>query len=309
MINFRYHVVSITSIFLALAIGLVLGTAALNGPLADNLKSQVSSLAKSNGQLRDQVGELQTRADSQDDFVRQAAPMLLSRRLSGSSVVVTSTPSADSDDRDGVVEMLRQAGATVVGTVRLTDQYTDPRRDDVLQDLATKLVPASVTGLPNNGVGVETASALLATVLVDGTAQVSPANRSSILTGYSSLGVLTVESAISGPADAMVVVAGQAATDDDADARNAALLTTLRAFDRVVRHLVVAAPAAGGAGSPVAEIRDAGAMAKTVCTVDGVSLAEGQAVVALALADAIRGRVGHYGTGDGATARLPDLRS
>ena len=38
MINFRYHVVSLTAVFLALAIGLVVGTAALNGPVADSLK-------------------------------------------------------------------------------------------------------------------------------------------------------------------------------------------------------------------------------------------------------------------------------
>jgi len=34
VINFRYHVVSLTAVFLALAIGLVVGTAALNGPVA-----------------------------------------------------------------------------------------------------------------------------------------------------------------------------------------------------------------------------------------------------------------------------------
>ena len=42
MINFRYHVVSLTAVFLALAIGLVVGTAALNGPVADSLRGQVS---------------------------------------------------------------------------------------------------------------------------------------------------------------------------------------------------------------------------------------------------------------------------
>ena len=37
MINFRYHVVSLTAVVLALAIGLVVGTAALNGPVVDTL--------------------------------------------------------------------------------------------------------------------------------------------------------------------------------------------------------------------------------------------------------------------------------
>ena len=37
MINFRYHVVSLAAVFLALAIGLVVGTAAANGPIADTM--------------------------------------------------------------------------------------------------------------------------------------------------------------------------------------------------------------------------------------------------------------------------------
>src|SRR5581483_8165830 len=48
VINFRYHVVSLTAVFLALAIGLVVGTAALNGPAADALGEQVDALRKAN---------------------------------------------------------------------------------------------------------------------------------------------------------------------------------------------------------------------------------------------------------------------
>ena len=57
MINFRYHVVSLTAVFLALAIGLVVGTAALNGPVADSLEDQVNALSKDNSNLRDQVNQ------------------------------------------------------------------------------------------------------------------------------------------------------------------------------------------------------------------------------------------------------------
>ncbi len=46
VINFRYHVVSLTAVFLALAIGLVVGTAALNGPVADSLNDQVNGISR-----------------------------------------------------------------------------------------------------------------------------------------------------------------------------------------------------------------------------------------------------------------------
>ncbi len=73
MINFRYHVVSLTAVFLALAIGLVVGTAALNGPVVDGLDSQVKNLSKDNSQLRESVGQLQDEVNSQEEFATAAA--------------------------------------------------------------------------------------------------------------------------------------------------------------------------------------------------------------------------------------------
>jgi hypothetical protein len=304
VINFRYHVVSITSVFLALAIGLVLGTAALNGPVADNIQGQVSSLRKTNGQLRDQVDEMQNRAQSQDQFVREVAPALLANRLANRTVALVSAPGATGQDVDGVAQTLQRAGAQVTGRVALDDSFTDPARDDELQDLATRVVPAGVS-LPNDNKGIETASALLATVLVENPVTVSAANRTTILTAYA--GLVSVQGDLAAPAAALVVVTGPPSADADADARNVAVLSTLRAFDGVARYLVAAAPSAGGAGNPVAAVRDDSELAKTISTVDGVSLAEGQVVTAMALAEQFSGRTGHYGTGNGATARVPSL--
>ena len=62
MINFRYHVVSLTAVFLALAIGLVVGTAALNGPLSEDLKDKVNALSQQNQQYRAQVKQMEDQA-------------------------------------------------------------------------------------------------------------------------------------------------------------------------------------------------------------------------------------------------------
>ena len=47
MIDFRYHLVSIIGIFLALAVGIVLGTTALNGPVLDDLRGRIDDLSAS----------------------------------------------------------------------------------------------------------------------------------------------------------------------------------------------------------------------------------------------------------------------
>ncbi|MGH3648896.1 MAG: copper transporter, partial [Micromonosporaceae bacterium] len=77
MINFRYHVVSLTAVFLALAVGMVLGTAALNGPVTEDLYSEAQSLRKSNGQLRDQIAVMEDELATREEYVKEAAPLLL----------------------------------------------------------------------------------------------------------------------------------------------------------------------------------------------------------------------------------------
>ena len=41
IVDFRYHLVSIIAVFLALALGIVVGTTALNGALLDSLKGSM----------------------------------------------------------------------------------------------------------------------------------------------------------------------------------------------------------------------------------------------------------------------------
>ena len=55
MIDFRYHIVSIVAIFLALAVGLVLGTTQLDPILTKNLKDSVHQLTADKQSLRDQL--------------------------------------------------------------------------------------------------------------------------------------------------------------------------------------------------------------------------------------------------------------
>ena len=52
MIDFRYHIVSLVAVFLALAVGLVLGTTALNQPILDRHPRPRHQLARTSGPLR-----------------------------------------------------------------------------------------------------------------------------------------------------------------------------------------------------------------------------------------------------------------
>src|SRR5262249_14810960 len=150
---FRYHVVSLTAVFLALAVGLVLGTAALNGTLTDNLHDQVTSLSKSNEQLRGDLKHADQAANNKEQFDEQMAPRLLAGTLSNKRCRLVTLPAAASKQISGTIEKLGFAGAKVTGQVQLTNTFTAPAQADAMADLAHK-APADIKGLPNSSDGV-----------------------------------------------------------------------------------------------------------------------------------------------------------
>lgn len=299
MINFRYHVVSLTAVFLALAIGLVVGTAALNGPLADDLNDRVNGLSNHNNQLREQFQSMQEEVNRQEDFAVQAAPHILADQLTGRRVALVSLPAANKY-ADGVAEMLAMAGAKVTSRVDIQDKMTDPANNNELLLLAYN-PPASVGTLPRNSDGVETSGALLAAVLLDRTRAVPAADRDRVLTAYRDKGYIAVNGQVTDAAEAVVVIADTPYVDRGAAGKNKAALTAVIQFDEA-GPIVLAGTGVSGNNNVVAEVRSDPALNKTISTVDNVHTPQGRIVTALALAeqlssDATAGtvKVGHYG--------------
>lgn len=309
MINFRYHVVSLTAVFLALAIGLVLGTAALNGPVTDNLYDQVRSLGKTNSTLRDQVDHLEEEVDKQEEFVRLAAPTMLKDKLINRRVAVVTMPGADTQHVKGVTEMLGRAGAKVTSQLQFTDDFTDPAKNEDLLDLAQSSLPTGLGGgLPNNGSGVETSAALLAAVLLDRAPPLQGNGAATVLEAYQKLRLITMPGKFTGPAEAVLVVTGQPAMDRTDTERNAAVLTAVEQFDKAA-PIVLVSPNVAGDGNTVAGVRDDPTLSKTISTVDNCATVQGQLVSVLALEEQLAGNHGHYGLGTGAQALMPKLTS
>lgn len=332
MINFRYHVVSLTAVFLALAVGLVLGSTVLNGPMLDALENRVNTLGRDNSQLREQVSFLEEEVDREQEFAAEAAPMLLAGLLTGQRVQLLVLPGGE-DYVAGVSQALELSDATLTGTVVLTDRFTHPQhRLGELLDLAHRVIPDSVDAdsLPTNSDGVETSAALLAAVLYaptgtadavdpqdpDGTAAgqaeesdgepIPAQDRSAVLSAYAAADYLVQEVPVQGAADLVVVVAGLPESDHDADQRNEALLTTIAQFQQAGPVAVVASGVAGD-GNVVAEVRSDPQLAAAITTVDNASTPQGQTAAAMAAAWHLSGNVGHFGIGAGAERRLPDL--
>jgi hypothetical protein len=340
VINFRYHVVSLTAVFLALAVGLVLGSTVLNGPTLDALESRVNTLGRDNSQLREQYELLEEEVEREQDFATEAAPMLLAGELAGRRATLLVLPGGE-DYASGVADTLLLAGASVTGQVTLTERFTHPQhRLTELLGLAHRAQPASVDAdeLPANSDGVESSAALLAAVLFDrgdpggptptegeeppadgDPAEGDPAagstegtvpvqDRQSVLAAYAAAEYLEHSEDLTRPADVVVVVAGLPDSESDADRRNQAMLITVEQFAQF-GPVVVAASGVAGEGNVVAEVRADPDLVDTISTVDNAGTPQGHIAAGLTVARHLEGAVGHFGTGDGAQRLLPEAPS
>jgi len=304
VINFRYHVVSLAAVFIALAIGLVVGTAAFNGPAADALADQVDGLRNDNNQLHDEVNHLTEEAEQEEKFATEALPGLIGNRLAGKRILLVTTTDAGKDYIDGVADALETvAGAKITGRLAIQKKFVDPANKEELLDLVARVTPPGVTGLPANSNGAETSAALLAATLMDRDPAVDPLDRRKVLSAYREDSYV-ISPDVTGPAEAVVVLAGPPYTEKDADRLNGALKTFVEQFDKT-SPIVVAGESTAGAGNLVATVRGDSALSKPVSTVDNAGSPQGRAAVLLALADQMEGRSGHYGVAGGSTSLLP----
>ena len=303
MIDFRYHLVSLIAVFLAVALGIIIGTTQLNGPVLTNLETQVSALQEDKRTLEDETQQLQARLDDVGAFEEAVAPTLVQDSLSGRSVLlVVGSGDVPTDAVEGLTALLGTAGATVTGTVRLTAAYSDPASAETLETYLTGpgLPPGVV--LPDTDDAEARVGALLADVLMvpgGGTPPESSAT-STVLAGLEELDLLSRDTTSVTPADfAVLLTTGGFTEGEEAAERNATLLELVTALDGRSSGVVVAGDAASAMeGGLVAALRADPTVITSVSTVDSVDTVAGRVTTVLALAAEGRGTTGQYGTGE-----------
>jgi hypothetical protein len=320
VVDFRYHVVSIVAVFLALGIGIVFGTTAINRAILDDLDRNVSRLTDEKRTLEGQRKDLGAQVDDADAWGKALYPQLVAGVLTGERVVVVSAPGASKSLRDDLVKQLGVAGATVSGRIRLTDALNDPARAAELDDLVVRELPQGLT-LPGQGAtAAQRALAELAYVVTDaGPAAASPAATppaatTRVLAGLRERGFLTVDGPAVVPArNVVVVLPGARPTPSPTPSPTATpsappgvdVVSALSAV-RSRPVVVVAAPTGGSvAGTDLEAVRGDALLQDLVSTVDDADTVFGQTALVLALDAGRHGATGHYGNGVGAEAPVP----
>ena len=141
VISFRYHVVSIVAVFLALALGVVVGTTALNGPITTDLRNKVDSLNKQRASDVQQQQLLQQQVATANQFAGTYALEHRRRHAHRRSGDHDRDAGATSAMKDGVAKEITAAGGTLTGRIQLTSDYTDPKRAGDMLNLADTVHP------------------------------------------------------------------------------------------------------------------------------------------------------------------------
>ncbi|MDJ0111238.1 copper transporter, partial [Rhodococcus erythropolis] len=145
MISMRQHAISIAAIFLALAIGVVLGSGMLSSGLLSGLRDDKADLQNEIEDLNQQSNQLQQQLNSADGFDAAVGGRVVRDSLAGRTVVVITAPDADPSDLDGVNRLVTAAGGAVTGRVSLTDSFVDATGGDRLRTVVTNVIPAGIT--------------------------------------------------------------------------------------------------------------------------------------------------------------------
>ena len=310
MIDFRYHLVSIIAVFLALAVGIVLGTAALNGPIQDVLNDNISRLSSDKRALEADVQELRGQVRASDEFALAVGPGLVRGTLTDHRVLLVTTPETPADLPERLTPLLQQAGAQVSGTLQLLPALSDPQSSALVEDLVADVVPAGVE-LPD-GEPVERATAELAAALVreaDGEG-VDPGEAQAVVSAFEEVDLVQFSSADQTlqPATLAVVLTGEPPDelDETSGAQQQVVLDLAAQLDVRSDGAVVAGPtgSAGDRGT-VRLLRDDSSLPADVSSVDNVETGTGLVAVVLALREQLAGTVGQYGIGGGTAGALP----
>jgi hypothetical protein len=311
VIDFRYHLVSIVSIFLALAVGIVLGAGPLKEDIGNTLTSEVNRLREDRAALRGELDEANKDAQARDEFSAASNRSLLAGRLADTTVAVVVLPGADANLVKDTTTTLTAAGATIGSTVTILDAWTDPDKQTFRTTLGEQLA-SSVELSVDAAADGEVIDQVLARALLTKAGGNSP-GAGAALEGLSTGELIRYTPDQVKPATAAVVVAGAVTGGDAAerDARAASLSGLAGALDAGGAGGVLVADTPdspdGTEKSVVGVSREDADQSKQLSTVDDGDLPMGQASVVFALVEQFAGRVGQYGLQSGATAAFPEL--
>ncbi|MCC5575979.1 copper transporter [Microtetraspora sp. AC03309] len=309
MIDFRYHLVSIVAIFLALTVGIVLGSTVLETAFYKSAEETTAQLRQSNAENRDTITALKSREDGNASFVTAHTADLVRGQLPGERFVLIEAPGAPAGRRDDIVKVLGDSGAVYTGRVSLTEKFLAADQTNVVDQLASTVAPAGTRFADGASPYAKAATVLAGAVVTGDRGQAGREDPAavSVLEAFQTGGFLAMGGSPAQRATIAIVVSpDQAYEGEDAEAQTAAIVSLAAGLDSAgLGTVMVGTTAASGTGGVISALHDAGEAASNVSTVDTVDMPAGRIAVVYALREQLAGRSGAYGVGSDITAFAP----
>jgi hypothetical protein len=313
MINFRFHLASLVAIFLALALGVVIGAGVIDRGVVDALDNRLNRVEEKADRIDAENERLRSDIAEKDEAISALSRQALGRQLLNADVGLVAVRGVDEERVALTSTVLTDAGANVTGVLWLERPWaledreqisalaeaigSNSRRPATLRSQAWGLLAARLTLSP---------TAVLA----------GPDGADDVVGALEAAGFVSFDAPSSGGdvtqfpglAASLVLVVGSTADVPSADLVMPAA-TAINAEDIA---LVVAdvydpeAPDAGDRGGAFVDLRDS-ALSTKVSTVDDLDRTQGPPTVGLALTGLLQlpPVVGHYGLGPD-TVLLPE---
>ncbi len=285
MISFRQHVVTLVAVFLALAVGVVLG----GGPLSDLGRDAPAASAATRERVATRT------ADYGDRFAAAVGPSAYAGKLAQHPVSIITLPGADGDVVKALGKQVAAAGGSVAATYPATAALTDASQKSLVDTLGSQLMTQLTKGAVDaDATTYQRMGELIA--LAIGAGPATTADVTSVRESLAGAELLTTPQDAK-PGGLVLVVLG-----DDVDP---AVLSGLTAgiAAKATAVVVAGSTAAGTAAGSLTALRKETPAAK-VATVDGVDTALGQVTATLALIRSLTTPGGSFGA-SGADGAVP----
>ena len=309
MINFRFHLVSLTAVFLALAAGIAVGAAVVDRASVDFLEDRLDAVEANRNRTNTENDELRLELGRWDDFATQAGDQVVQGRLAGVPVVFLAVQGIDRGSVDALRQATENAGAANQGVLWLTPKWNldEPghtrdlagvvgtpleTRPDVLRRSAFEALAAGMAG----GAAGPLLVALEDKAFVDFQPPAAPSALEDLPLGGSRFVVLSGHEA--------------EAADDVLAVPLTAALVQATTVDVLAAEVSPPPPDRdddeGVAPSFTEILRSSPDIAPRLATVDTIQDYRARVAAVLALARLGQERTGHYGVGPGAQRLVPE---
>ncbi len=283
MITFRHFLTSLVAVFLALAVGIVLG----GGPLSDVTDPAPAPAAAT------QDGDAGAAGAYADGFAGAVGPLLTSAKLADRGVAVVTVPGVNEETLTALADQVSAAGGAITGRYTLTDTMVLPEQKSLVDTLGSQLMTQQDKTIAADATTYDRIGQLLGVAIATTTPEgdAPSGKQAGIIDSLRGAGLLAFDGTVTRRAPLVLLVLGAEPAAEGGDAITAGIATGL---SRAATGVVVAGTLADGGEGQIGRLRAEPASAE-VATVDGIDTAAGWVTTVLALSRALGTKGGAFG--------------